>query len=67
MLNLVVRIETTGLKSRRSLSCFADLLGKVWPVCAATAVAASTDLGTAITLTFLFESRDKSERQGLAN
>ena len=66
MLNPVVRIVTTGLKSRRSAR-FADLLGKVWPVGAATAVAASTDLETAITQMFLSESRDQSERQGLAN
>ena len=67
MLNLVVHIVTTGLNSRRSVSCFADLLENAWPVGAATAVAAGTDRGSAITLLFLFESRDQSERLGLAN
>jgi hypothetical protein len=67
MLNLVVHIVITGLNSRRSVSCFADLLENVWPVGAATAVSAGTDRGAAITPLFLFESRDQSKLLGHAN
>jgi hypothetical protein len=56
MLDLVVHIVTTGLKSRQYVYCLADLLGEVWSVCCATEVVSDTDYGTAITLLFLFVS-----------
>jgi hypothetical protein len=66
MLDLVVHIGTTGLKSRQYVSCLADLLGGVWLVSSATAVS-DTGHGTAITLLLPFESRDQGERRGRTN